>query len=541
MLKNLGLSILSGCLLALSWPEIGNFSWIIFLALVPLLVVENNIRNSSRKKKSLKIFSHAYLTFFLFNVITTWWIWFASEGGMVMAEVFNSLFMAILFWAYSLTKKILGNKVGYMSLIFYWMGFEWVHTNWELSWIWLHLGNVFANDVAIIQWYETTGIQGGSLWVLVLNILIFAIVKQKLIDKISPNKTLVGFTLLSLFLPIIYSSLRYSNYIEKEDPVDIICVQPNIDPYYEKFSGLTEHEQIKRLMQLITLKIDEEVDFVVAPETAFPLGYWEHDLDFIYGSERVWRLTDRFPKLRFNVGLSTMKLYVAGEETTPTARPFGDGSGNSFDYCNTAVQYDTSKNIQIYHKSKLVLGVEKMPFSGRFKFLEKLSIKLGGASGSLGAEKEAKVFGPTLPDHHSVSVAPLICYESIYGEYVTEFVKKGAGLLFIMTNDGWWKDTPGYRQHFAYARLRAIETRRSVARSANTGVSGFIDQRGDVLQKTGWWVDDVIRAKINANDHQTFYVTYGDYLGRIFAFFSLLIIAYAVVRSINKKGNSWRT
>ena len=109
-------------------------------------------------------------------------------------------------------------------------------------------------------------------------------------------------------------------------------------------------------------------------------------------------------------------------------------------------------------------------------------------------------------------------------------MKKGAELIFVITNDGWWKNTPGYRQHLSFARLRAIETRRSVARSANTGISAFINQRGDLIQTTGWWEEAAIKSTLKRNEKMTFYVKYGDYIARISVFVSVLLILFLFVR-----------
>ena len=135
-------------------------------------------------------------------------------------------------------------------------------------------------------------------------------------------------------------------------------------------------------------------------------------------------------------------------------------------------------------------------------------------------------------------MGPIICYESIYGEFVSGYVNEGAGLLFIITNDGWWGNTPGYRQHFQYARLRAIENRRSIARSANTGISGFINQRGDVLKQTPYWEDAAITETLNANSSLTFYAKNGDYLGRLSAFTGILLLIYGFVKGFLKKRKS---
>ena len=145
---------------------------------------------------------------------------------------------------------------------------------------------------------------------------------------------------------------------------------------------------------------------------------------------------------------------------------------------------------------------------------------MGGSTGSLGPQPEPTVF----TDLDSVKVGAAICYESIFGEWIAGYVKKGAQALFIITNDGWWGDTPGYRQHLQYGRLRAIETRRSIARSANTGTSCFVNQRGDILQPTPWWEASVIKQTINLNDKITFYTRFGDYISKVAILLSFVLI-----------------
>ena len=198
---------------------------------------------------------------------------------------------------------------------------------------------------------------------------------------------------------------------------------------------------------------------------------------------------------------------------------------------NTAFQLDTGANIQIHHKSKLTPGVETMPSWGFLKPIEKMAVNLGGTIGTLGAEDHPVIF----TDSENIQTAPIICYESVYGEFVVKTIRKGAGLIFVITNDGWWGNTPGYKQHFLFSVLRAIETRRSIACSANTGISAFIDQRGDVFQRTAWWEPAVIRQKINVNDEITYYVKNGDYIARISAFVSALVLIISFVQGFLKK------
>ena len=123
-----------------------------------------------------------------------------------------------------------------------------------------------------------------------------------------------------------------------------------------------------------------------------------------------------------------------------------------------------------------------------------------------------------------------MCYESVYGEFCTGYVKKGAKLLTVITNDAWWGDTPGHRQHFNYSRLRAIETRRWVARCGNTGISALIDPEGHVVSRTPWWEPALLEGTVGLCSEQTFFVRYGDMVGRVCVFLFLLLAAAAVFR-----------
>jgi apolipoprotein N-acyltransferase len=155
-------------------------------------------------------------------------------------------------------------------------------------------------------------------------------------------------------------------------------------------------------------------------------------------------------------------------------------------------------------------------------------------TGSLGRDDYPVAFN----SFTNITSAPVICYESIYGEFVAKPIREGAQLIFIITNDGWWGNTPGHRQHMQYAVLRAIETRRSIARSANTGISAFINQRGDILVSTKYWEPAVIRHRLNKNDTLTYYVRNGDYIARTSAFLSALILLISFTQGFLRKQKS---
>lgn len=517
--------------MGISFPYTGSLFFISFVAWVPLLLLENTI--SEKNYKSRKVFTHAYLTFFLYNLITTWWIYFASGGGAAMAVFANSLLMATVFYLFHLTKKYVGKKEGYLSLFIFWIAFEYMHFHWELSYPWLNLGNTFARVPWLVQWYSFSGILGGSLWILVVNVLIFRLYLKIRINKINWRSQipLMIFTSISLFVPAIISILQYSTYSEKSNPMEIVVVQPNIDPYNEKFTaGL--NGQINKITKLADSIITDKTDLVMAPETALSYEFDEDQFNNYPFSALLDSATARWD-CDLLIGASTVRAFE--KRNSDASRPFTDGPGFWESY-NTSLLLNPDGEAKFIHKSKLVLGVEKIPFISMIPFLEEFSIDQGGASGTLGIEKEPQV----LKTKNGI-IAPIICYESIYGEFVAQQVRKGAEIIAIITNDGWWSETPGYKQHMSFARLRAIENRRSVARSANTGTSGFINQRGDIIDASEWWTPTALKASINKNRELTVYSQYGDFIGRSFAFVSALLLLFTFVRRFKKKFGTSQT
>jgi apolipoprotein N-acyltransferase len=284
-------------------------------------------------------------------------------------------------------------------------------------------------------------------------------------------------------------------------------------------------------MKLAGPVIDSNTNFLIAPESAIQEEMWDDNLQAFGSIKLLLEINRDHPALNIVIGGSTFYEFKEGEVISNTARKFKDVD-KYYEAYNTAILINSSDSLQLYHKSKLTPGVEILPSFPGFKWLEKLAINLGGTVGSLGTDKIRKVFKTT----KSVDIAPTICYESIFGEFFSEFVRNGAQIMCIITNDGWWGNTAGHRQHFAFAHLRAIETRRSIARSANTGISAFINQRGDDLQATKYWVPAVIKGTINANSKLTFYVKHGDYIARIAVLCTALLLLLTIIMGfINRK------
>lgn len=510
-------AISSALLLTISWQP---FSFFIagFAGFIPLLFLEKKIRE--QQDHVGLFFLYISLSFFLWNAATTFWIWNASAEGAIAAFIVNMLMMSLPFVIYHRMQKRVEEKRAEWVFVFCWIGFEYWHLNWDLSWPWLTLGNLFSTVPSLVQWYEYTGQLGGSLWILYINIKLYRYIKtfngRTLIMNFSKAFNLLFF---GLFAPVFLSYYILQNYKQRENPLTILIVQPNVDPYSDKFGGMTPIEQTQKMLRIAEQKMDSTIQLVIFPETALVGNLDEAQLDKNESFQLIKQFIQHHPGIEILTGADTYKFYEDPKLRSETARKF---EGNEYyDSYNTALLINATATVQVYHKSKLVPGVEKMPYPKLFGFLESVALKLGGTSGSLGHDDEPKVFD--IQHHHKI--APIICYESVFGEYVSQYINKDADLICVITNDGWWGNTPGFAQHFDYARLRAIETRRYVARAANTGISGCIDAKGNILLKTEWWKEVAIKVVVNLNSEKTFYVKYGDVIGKIFGLLALFNIA----------------
>jgi apolipoprotein N-acyltransferase len=527
----LGLSVLSGILLSLPWYQ-SMPGVIILVAFIPLLFVEHIL--SSQEKKTRCIMLHSALAIAIWTTIDAWWITNAAIEGLIAAIIINTTIGSIVFGLFHITKKRLGNTAGYISLVFFWIAYEHFYTNAEISWPWLTLGNAFAHNVHIIQWYEYTGVFGGSLWALTTNIFLFSTIHSIINKNRKKVNAWIAWSLAVILAPIIASSVIYKTTEDTGKKATVVILQPNIDPYNEKFNGMSDLEQTTILLDLAQEASDSTVDFYIAPETALQGNIVENNLLANSSVSLVKRFIEVHPKSTFIVGMNSYRTYITTTKPSPTARKM-EGQSLFYDRYNSALQINRD-GFQIYHKSKLVVGVEKMPYIDHFPFIENLALNLGGTTGSLGTQPTRTVF---YTQNGLFRTAPAICYESVYGEYFAKWIKNSANIGIVITNDGWWGNTPGYHQHLSYASLRAIETRRFIARSANTGISAIINTKGEIVQQLGWWKRGFIKGEVVTNDHITFYVKAGDYLGRISIFLSVLMLPVLLVRYL--KGRKQKT
>jgi apolipoprotein N-acyltransferase len=522
------LSLLSGLLFFLSWPSV-SFTVAVFFAFVPLFIIQEQQYSRS------KYFGLIYLALFTWNISTTWWIWNSTAIGAIMAIVTNSLLMCIPWMGYNYIHRKLGALWAYPSFIVFWMSFEYLHLqDWGLSWPWLTLGNVFAARTEWVQWYEYTGTSGGTLWVLLINVLLFNLIRNCLIENgWNKKKSIIALVVLftvPIILSFILNPLNTKSFItDNSKPVktNIVIVQPNIDPY-EKVATGTFEMQLQKLIRLSESKIDSNTTLLIWPETALysPNGFDEANLKSNFFLTPLFAFLNSHPQLQLFTGIESYRVF--NEKISQVAKPI-EGTTNYYEVYNGSVLLDSNGAKQFYHKSMLVPGVETLP---KFLlFLGPVFEKFGGTAGGYAIQKERSPVTTT----KKWVLAPAICYESIYGEYMSKYVANGANLITIITNDGWWGNTPGHKQHQLYAQLRAVETRTWVTRSANTGISCFIDPSGKTIEPQPWWTESAIKLAIPDKQAKTWFVLYGDLLSKTALLLTVFVLILLLYRKILKK------
>lgn len=159
--------------MSLAW--LGFPGWTLFFAFLPLFYLDQFFVEQKKNYRSVSFWGHAFFAVFIWNVLTTFWIVNATLTGALMAFLINSFAMSLVLWLAHIARRNFRANLGYIALIVFWISFEYIHYHWDIEWPWLHLGNGFANNVKMVQWYEYTGVFGGTFWVLIMNIVLFKI------------------------------------------------------------------------------------------------------------------------------------------------------------------------------------------------------------------------------------------------------------------------------------------------------------------------------------------------------------------------------
>ncbi len=513
------LGVFSGLLLGLSFPPL-HVEWIAFVAFVPFLFA---MEAAESYREVLKL---TYFSFLLFNIITLYWVggWskqtdpFMMIGGAGLI-VGHPLFFAVPMFFYYFVRKRFGQSA-VLLFPFLYVSFEYLHSITQVAFPWLTIGYSQCYNLADIQFASFTGLFGISLQILIVNALLaYALMRWIKEPKLIRKDVLlpVSFALLFVIVPEIYGVIVLSNarLSDFKRSMKVTVIQPNINPY-AKWEGAPS--EILRTYEKETYKaLHRRADLVIWPETAIPFyillpsyGYYREELQTFVDTTGISLLS----------GLPLAHYYSDSNNAQPSSH-YDEFMHEYYDAYNGAALFmPHTRRYQTYGKIILVPFAERLPYANHLSFLIK-PLKWGVGISNWARGTDTTVFKLS----NGTRFSTVICYESVFPDYVREFAKKGADFLIVITNDGWYGPTSGPFQHAAYAIMRAVENRRTVVQSANTGVSEFIDPYGRYIgEPTRYGVVASLTETIPLNDSLTFYSEHGDWIAHFAEIISAAVI-----------------
>lgn len=500
------LLVLSGILLGISFPPFPfPFQLLMLVALVPYFQV-------IEKKKSLSEISRStYLTFFIFSLITIYWVgsWQSGTDPFLMIAggtllFFNPLLFLIPSTLYYLAGKSFNRTFALLAFPFFWVAYEYFYMLTDISFPWLTLGSGLSHFNLIIQIADIIGAVGISILVLYINICIYLAIKNYKVS-VKHYAINVAAAIIIFLIMIGYGSFKTSTFKVSDKKIRVGLIQPNIDPW-NKWEQSNLNESVKQYLELSKEATDQGAKLIVWPETALPVylmspSYYDAK-DSIYTflkGKNVFLLT----------GMPDIKYYQSDDKIPDDAKYSKNGGFYYSTYNGILLFAPDSRKLERYGKMKLVPFGEHVPFSDQFPFLSNLFSWGVGISG-WNVGRDTVVFPMSFRDINtntidSLKINGLVCYESVYPYFVTSFVKKGTDLITVVTNDSWYGRSSGPYQHKEIAVLRAVENRKSVIRDANGGISCIIDPLGRTLSETKLFTRTVLVGDVPIQEGNTFF------------------------------------
>ncbi|MBI4428060.1 MAG: apolipoprotein N-acyltransferase [Ignavibacteriales bacterium] len=537
---NLFLALGSGLLLGCAFPPSPLYT-LAYVAFIPYFILFERISTYRQ------LIRYSYVFLFVFHLITLYWTggWTHGRDGWLMTSNAALLLAHPFFYMPSIVlaffiRRRMGMLHGLASFIFLWIAYEYSHSLSEFSFPWITIGNSQAYDLLRSQLVEYTSSYGMSFLILSFNAVAF-ILLIKLAStgwRFTSRSTLaaVGVLIVIYVGPVVYGSLVSASERGRE-PASLVklgLIQPNIDPWEKWGEGFASkwtsyRQQFERYLRESQKISASNPDLIVWPETAIPYPiliprFWS-DLP------RLHHLIDSI-NIPVLTGLHHLE-YSDSANASVTSQRVGPGQfAESF---NSLVLIEPGRRIApVYKKIVLVPFAERIPYAETLKFLiEPLKWNVGISSWGKGAD--TLVYSVGMRDGRRVQFSAMICYESVYPNFVREFVRKGAEFLVVVTNDSWWGNTSGTYQHAAYASLRAIENRRWVVQCANGGISEFVDPLGNVYSPTQMYTEAHLLQHIEPRLELTFYAKHGDVFAQACLFCSVVFVILAFVEKFRKK------
>lgn len=507
------LTITMGILLGLSYPPF-PLPFLIFPAFLLLFRI-TDLSVSTREAAFW-----AYPGFLIWNIIATYWLSLATIAGGVAAILANAAVMTLPVMLQHKFQR--SRQTPWLIALLQagsWISFEYLHHHWDLSWPWLTAGNAWANVPALVQYISISGFWGISFWILLTAALSYQAVRKS--DKklaLSSGGLFLAFPLLSLIM------LASSTPDEPVETQEVVVVQPNFKSY-EQYGGFaTSTQATGHLLRLSDSLRTPGTDLIVWPENAIQSDI--SNLDRFGGNTGYTkqRLSQKVREWDVTlIGGATYFEFYQQNEAPPL--PYHDGQNRAYLPFNAALEFAPGRPMQIYRKHNLVPIVERIPFVRVLHAVDIFGWVNWNQIQGYGKGEQAN----PLPVGNTQTPA-LICYDSVYPGWIRTFMQQGSGYLTIITNDGWWGNTSGHAQHFAYARLRAIEFDRWIVRSANNGISGIIAPDGSVKTETGYGKTTAFRYEVPVLNTRTLYARLGDWLPLFLLLLSIGGLGFLLVR-----------
>ena len=488
-------------LLGGSFPPL-NTGYLAWIAFVPYFYFLNRNLNN-------KMFGRNFLAGLVANLILVYWIG-ANSGAPAVIGVITAIGSAAIlaFWfaVYGWIQTRLLKKWGegaIWSAPVVWVGVEYIRIQGSLAFPWTLIANSQTYYISLIQFASITGTWGVSFLIIIVNVLLFKALNAIARPKIAGTYAVAGG--IALLIPWLYGTaiLGGADEILKKtsNSIKVSIVQPNIDPR-DKWNVELRDEVYRNYGKLTFEASKYKPDVIIWPETATP-AYLRTNRG------------KRFDQVLSFVDSTGIPLLTG----TLDFKYYAKDKFHKYNSC--FLLRPGTRNIESYHKMYLVPFAEKVPFEDRLPFLS--NIDLGQANFTNG--EDFKIF-----DINGKKLSVGICFESVFPSLSRRFVSDGTELLVIITNDAWFGNTSGPYQHAQIAVMRAIENRRSVARSANTGISELIDPFGRIIKKMGLGERGVLSGELKILDEETIYTKYGDYVGWIAAALTLLFAGISYVK-----------
>jgi apolipoprotein N-acyltransferase len=582
--------VMSGLLFALSWPnypyvrlEILAWVW-----MVPMLLALKSVKSFWR------FLLNIYLAMFIFSVLGMSWLITSTTLGAILLFFVSAFIQTVPFVAFFFMRQTLGWRVALWSAPVVWTAWEWLYQQSEGSIGWLGMGPSQSNLYLLVQYVDITGVWGITFWLVLFNVLVVMAVEDcglrisdfELIDgedakapagsvqttafrrafSLTKNPAKAGplnflmrrlavVAMVMLLPPIAYSTyvfVKGSRAAAGGREISVLMVQPNIDPW-RKFDRNTRAITLGKTVALTDAGVARnKPDLIIWPETAVPYFFLEETAaqEFLQRSVSRWDvplLTGTLDRQSYNnpqtlkpLGENqegNAKLFNAAMLLTPEPRGADQSltaQSSELEETETDNRARTNqrfkvKTSELYHKRVLMPFAERVPFVDQFPALSRLAINVGG-TGGFSPGHEATVFSFKDPSGEKVTVAAAICYEQQYPAQMAEFVRNGAEMLALITNEGWWSQTHGAYQMAAFTRLRSIETRRAIARTANTGVTCFIDPWGRIYDQVSWWSEQTVTGKVRLSQEMSLYVRYPDYFPKACLWLVLGLAMSAIIQ-----------